>query len=106
MFADNVVPLLEFQRKFARSHGKKVSFPEWSLSGGGNVAGVRHGGDNPTFIKGMYDWMNRLPKKGRGSLAYNAYFNVDTNNDGPHRLDAFPESQRVFVQLFGRPTPA
>ena len=103
VFKQSVLPLLEFQRTFARAHGKQVSYPEWSLSGGGEQEGVRHGGDNPVFIKGMYAWMNSLPKKGRGSLAYNAYFNVDTTSDGPHRLEAFPESWHVFAELFGGP---
>ena len=34
---------------FARSHGKKLSLPEWA------VWNDAHGGDNPLFIEKMHD---------------------------------------------------
>ena len=49
----------------------------------------------------MFDWMNALPSDGPGSLAYHAYFDEDSPNDGAHALEHFPESQLRFRTLFG-----
>ncbi len=87
------------QRDFAIAHGKPVSFPEWALTGvDGNVTS-NVGGDDPTFIQGMSDWINGLPANGPGSLSYQSYFNEDTE-DGHHRIDAnyFP-MQRGALQV-------
>jgi hypothetical protein len=90
------------QRDFAIAHGKPVSFPEWALTGvDGNVTSDV-GGDDPTFIQGMSDWINGLPANGPGSLSYQSYFNEDTE-DGHHRIDAnyFPYSAARYKFLFG-----
>ena len=95
------LPRLRFQRDFAIMHGKQVSYPEWALSGANAVVPANVGGDDPTFIQGMYDWMNSLPASGPGSLAYSSYFNQDT--DSNHRIDSywFPKASALFKQLFG-----
>jgi hypothetical protein len=93
---------LAAQRDFAIAHGKRVSFPEWALTGvDGNVTS-NVGGDDPTFIQGMSDWINALPADGPGSLSYESYFNEDTE-DGHHRINAnyFPYSAARYKFLFG-----
>lgn len=44
--------------------------------------------------------MNGLPDSGPGSLAYHAYFNEGTANDGNHALLHFPNSEERFRSLF------
>ncbi len=95
------VPSLQFQHNFAVAHGKQVSYPEWALATGGSEAPTSAGSDNPTFIQGMYNWMNSLPSSGAGSLAYQSYFNEDTAHDGNHMLSHFPNAQARFRALFG-----
>lgn len=97
---------LRFQRDFAASHHKQVSYPEWALTGVSATATRKVGGDDPTFVKGMSDWMRSLPANGPGSLAYQSYFDEDAD-DGLHRIDAgyFPDAERTFRSLFGAPVP-
>ena len=99
------LPKLQFQRDFAIAHGKQVSYPEWALSGANAVVPTNVGGDDPTFIQGMYDWMSSLPDSGPGSLAYHSYFNQDT--DSNHRINAgwFPNASARFKALFGSTAP-
>ncbi len=91
-----------FQRDFAIAHGKPVSYPEWALTGVTATVTSRVGGDDPTFIQGMSDWMNSLPAAGPGSLAYQSYFNEDAA-DGHHRIDStyFPNAALRFQTVFG-----
>ncbi len=96
-----IIPNLEFQRDFAITHGKQVSYPEWALAGGGSESAGNAGNDDPTFIQGMFDWMNSLPSSGAGSLAYHSYFNEDAAQDGNHMLSHFPQAQARFKALFG-----
>ncbi len=100
-----LVPSLTFQRDFAIAHGKQVSYPEWALDGVNATATSNVGGDDPTFIQGMFDWQNTLSSSGPGSLAYHSYFNEDTQ-DGNHRINAnwFPQASSLFQQLFGSTT--
>ncbi len=91
---------LKWQKDFATSHNKQISYPEWGLT-------VRPkdnlgGGDNPYYIQKMYDWMNALPGSGGGSLAYQAYFEDDAS-DALHSLmnNQFPESTALYKKLFG-----
>lgn len=80
---------LHWHKDFATRHGKGMSYPEW---------GVGNFGDNPFFIQRMHDWF--LENEGR--IAYAAYFNVD--GAWPTQIDnnRFPDSQRIFRELFGR----
>jgi len=95
------LPTLQWQRDFAVAHGKRVSYPEWALSGINAKVTANVGGDDPTFIQGMYDWMNSLPASGPGSLAYSSYFNADA--DAQHRINGpdFPNASARFKALFG-----
>jgi len=80
---------LHWHKEFAAQHGKTMSYPEW---------GVGNFGDNPFFIQQMYNWLVDNER----NIAYAAYFNVD--GAWPTQIDnnRFPESQRIFRELFGR----
>ncbi|MGD9798033.1 MAG: glycosyl hydrolase [Acidimicrobiia bacterium] len=99
------LPGLEVQKEFAVKHGKKLSYPEWGLAGGGTEAPQAAGGDNPNFIQSMADWMNALPGSGGGSLGYHGYFWSDPPHDGPHRMTSFPKSWALYKQLAGGSGP-
>jgi hypothetical protein len=78
---------LEWHREFAARHGKLMSYPEW---------GVGQFGDNPLFLEKMRGWF----ADNQDSIAYAAYFDVD--GLWPTQIDngRFPNSERVFRQLF------
>jgi len=80
---------LEWHRDFAARHGKLMSYPEW---------GVGQFGDNPLFIEKMRGWF----AEHQDSIAYAAYFDVD--GLWPTQIDngRFPNSGRLFRQLFSR----
>jgi hypothetical protein len=93
---------LVFQRDFAIAHGKPVSYPEWALTGATTTVTSAVGGDDPTFVQGMSDWMTGLPASGGGSLAYHSYFNANAK-DGHHQIDStyFPKAQALYKADFG-----
>ena len=95
-----LLPYLREQRDFALAHGKQLSYPEWGLAGGGTQGG---NGDDPAFIRTMYDFMMSLADS-RATLAYHAYFNEDVT-DGLHRLANFPQSAALYQDLFGAYNP-
>jgi hypothetical protein len=78
---------LQWQRQFAFSHGKLMSYPEW---------GVGRSGDNADFVQQMYDWF----AANQASIAYAAYFDVD--GLWPTQIDngRFPKSASLFRKLF------
>jgi hypothetical protein len=80
---------LQWHRAFAAQHGKSLSYPEW---------GVGNFGDNPVFIQNMHDWF----VTNADNIVYAAYFDVD--GLWPTQIDnnRFPNSQRLFRELFGR----
>jgi hypothetical protein len=96
-----IVPNLVAQRDFAIAHGKPVSYPEWGLDGVNATATSNVGGDDTTFIQGMYNWMTSLPASGAGSLMYQSYFNEDTA-DGNHKINTgwFPNASARYQALF------
>ncbi|MEP6697580.1 MAG: glycosyl hydrolase, partial [Pseudonocardiales bacterium] len=52
---------------FAKSHGKRLSVPEWGVNNGGGDGGF----DNPFYIQAMHDFF----AANAGSIAYESYFN-------------------------------
>jgi hypothetical protein len=65
---------LKFWSDFARSHGKKLSVPEWGVYPGPSSSGS-NGGDNPLYISKMQSFF-----KSEGShLAYESYFNESSS---------------------------
>lgn len=81
---------LEWQREFAASHGKPVSFPEWGVTTRPDGHG---GGDNPYFVQKMRYWI------AHSKVGYQVYFDFDAP-DGNHRLSQFPQSAATFRALF------
>lgn len=83
---------LEWQRKFALAHGKPMSLAEWGLSV--RYADDLGGGDNPTYITKMWEWINTH------DYLYTSYFEVDAFN-AAHRLmtDQFPKSSAEYRRL-------
>jgi hypothetical protein len=86
---------LRFWTLFAAEHGKPVSVPEWGLWEGADADG---GGDNPVFIRRMYEFLSNP----RNNVAYHAYFDNDSGGR-KHRLsnENFPQAQEAFRDLFG-----
>jgi glycosyl hydrolase family 26 len=86
---------LEFWSRFARSHGKRLSIPEWGLTRRDDGHG---GGDNPYFVEQMHRFIS---DRGNG-VAYFIYFDHDAP-DGEHRLTGgrFGRAARAFRASFG-----
>lgn len=78
---------------FARFRDKPVMLPEWGLW---NRLDGTAGGDNPYFIRQMYDFIMDPDN----NVTMHAYFEYN-DEDGEHRLMTdFPESAAVFRELF------
>jgi hypothetical protein len=79
---------------FADAHGKPLTFPEWGASIG---PGNHGGGDNPYFIRKMYEFMQE------NNVAWHTYFAVNTHRR-EHRLRPetnMPNAAAEFKRLFG-----
>jgi glycosyl hydrolase family 26 len=83
---------LKWQRRFAHTHGKRMTYPEWGLVSRSDGHG---GGDDPYFIQHMADWIRN------NNVAYASYFEADLG-DGRHRMmyGQFPNAGTRFRQLF------
>jgi hypothetical protein len=92
-------PSLNTAAAFAIAHGKRLSMPEWGLSGGGTKAAGSCGGDNPTFIVNIHNWVEALPD---ANVGYISYFQGNPSHDGPHELSYFPVARTTFRDYFGR----
>jgi Glycosyl hydrolase family 26 len=85
---------LRWQRRFARTHRKRVSFPEWGLV---ERADGHGGGDSPYFVRHMHRWI------ATSNVAYHNYFEVDTPGAAIRLMTGrFPRAARTFRRLFGR----
>jgi hypothetical protein len=81
---------LDWLANFATAHGKPISFPEWGVTHN-HVRGVAH--DNPTFIRGMAEFIRTH------NVEYHLYFNVNAH-DGDFRLVTFPQSAAAYRASF------
>lgn len=84
----------------ARNAGLPVTYGEWAAVT--DKVGSPTGGDNPTFIQGMFTFLNGLAAGwGAGQLAFHTYF--DSNNaDGNFALGTNkPNAKAKFINLFG-----
>ncbi len=61
---------LNFWLNFAKAHGKLFSVPEWGVSSGGLWPG-HEGGDDPAYIKDMYDFF----AANKASISFESYYN-------------------------------
>ncbi len=84
---------LAWHRDFARAHGKPMTIPEWGVTSRSDGYG---GGDAPSFVQHMYDWI------AANDVAYSNYFEYD-EPDKQYALmgGRFPQSAAKFRSLFG-----
>jgi hypothetical protein len=92
-------------RDFAIAHGKPMAIPEWGVA----IRPDGHGGgDNPYFVQKMHEFVMNP----NNYVAFHSYFNVSASDinarltnsvtgDVPSGPTSFPESAKVFRQLFG-----
>lgn len=92
---------LKAAESFAVSHGAQMSIGEWGVVQHSHQFPNSQGGDDPTFIQGMYNWANSLPSAGPGSLLYMSYFN-NANTQADFRITdpSVPRAAAAFRQLF------
>jgi hypothetical protein len=74
---------LNWQHRFARSHDKLISFPEWATNY-----------DSGAFVKNMHEWMSTRP------VAYQAYWNDDSAFVGS--FDHYPHVKAAYLKAWGR----
>ncbi|MFD7879408.1 glycoside hydrolase family 26 protein [Streptomyces sp. NPDC059766] len=72
------------QVRFARAHGKPVSYPEW---------GLYRNGDNPAYMRGMLDWFARQRPLYQTISDYCPH--------GVWRCPGNPEASAVYRSLLG-----
>ncbi|MGW2820081.1 glycoside hydrolase family 26 protein [Streptomyces sp. NPDC001443] len=75
---------LRDQVRFARAHGKPVSYPEW---------GLYRNGDNPAYMRGMLDWFARQRPLYQTISDYCPH--------GVWRCPGNPEASDVYRSLLG-----
>lgn len=88
---------LAWHAKFATSHHKPLSFPEWALVYNAN-APAAGGGDDPLFIQNMFKWF------ANHNTAYENYFDIDTSYGVFYGLTTgngyFPKAAATYRNTF------
>ncbi|HKE92898.1 MAG TPA: glycosyl hydrolase, partial [Povalibacter sp.] len=84
---------LKWHREFAQSHRKPMSIPEW---GTGQHVKWGGGGDDPSFIERMAQWI------GDNHIAYHNYWDY-RNKDFDSKLSdgRQPQAEAAFLRFFG-----
>lgn len=87
----------------ARQHHKQIILGEWGLWQS-NDKGHPSGGDNPSYIQRMYDWMSDP----NNHVYMEVYFETPSDGDSqmwPHwnKTTTFPKSAALYRKLFGGP---
>jgi hypothetical protein len=77
---------------FAKSHGKKLSVPEWGVNNGGGGGG----GDDAMYIHNMYSFF----KANADHIAYEAYFNSQCPNFCVFPAGRNPQAAARYQQLW------
>lgn len=100
---DMELPRINRFADLARKHNKRIILGEWGLWQLGDK-GHPSGGDNPSYIQRMYDWMSDPANR----VYMEVYF--ETPSDGvsqlwPHwgKETTFPKSAALYRRLFGGP---
>lgn len=92
---------LRFWAGFARSHGKRLSIPEWGVTYRSDGHG---GGDNPRFIANMI----RFIEDPRNRVGYANYFNSPDSADLAHDIrrpdSQFPASAAEYLRRMRAPS--
>jgi Glycosyl hydrolase family 26 len=84
---------LNYWLSFAEGHGKKFSVPEWGVGAIGDWNG-HSGGDDPQYIKDMYDFFST----NSADMAFESYFNGDGNSIYDPTQN--PNSAAEYLRLF------
>jgi hypothetical protein len=84
---------LQWQRDFAKAHGKYMSYPEWALSDT-HIAGATR--DNALFVQNMYNWIKS------NNVLYESYFeyNYDKGNHQLRPTTIFPTASSKYRSDF------
>jgi hypothetical protein len=78
---------------FAKSHGKRLSVPEWGVNNGGDGGG----GDDDVYVQYMYNFF----KTNADHIAYEAYFNSQCPNFCIVPTSKSPQAATKYRQLWG-----
>lgn len=84
---------LAFWSNFAETKGKPMSFPEWGMWDRPDGHG---GADNPYFVQMMYEFIDDP----ENNVAYQAYFDFNTDSRGTHDFDDLPKGAKRYLKLF------
>lgn len=100
---DMELPRINRFADLARAHHKKIILGEWGLWQLGDKSHPS-GGDNPSYIRRMYDWMAD-PKN---HVYMEVYFETPSDGDSqlwPHwdKKTTFPKAAALYRKLFGGP---
>jgi hypothetical protein len=88
---------LDWQKRFANRHHKRLAFPEWGLFN--RAFDPEHsGGDDPMYVRNMYEWF------GHHNTAFENYFDYDTLTGTTYSMSkgrhAFPHATAEYSRLF------
>ena len=99
-WTSTILPRINAYADLARAHGKPMVIGEWGLwqlNDGNHPSG----GDDPTYIQNMYNWMSD-PKN---NVAVECYFEAPADGDsslsGIFHPTSFPNAANQFLKLFG-----
>ena len=102
-WTSTILPRINSYANLARTHKKPMVMGEWGLWQL-NDSNHPSGGDNPTYIQNMYDWM-RDPKN---AVAVACYFEAPSDGDsslsGIFHPTTFPNAANMYLKLFGAGT--
>ena len=88
---------LNYWLSFAKDHGKKLSVPEWGIASNVNVAWDGHvGGDDPSYIKDMYDFF----AANSADIAFESYFNSTEGGNSIYDPTQNPNSAAEYLRLW------
>jgi hypothetical protein len=83
---------LKWFADFAREVDRPLAIPEWGLWYA--PADLMDGGDNPYFIRKMYNWINE------NNVAWHVYFMFGDVSHSLYNLYQYPNASREFLNLW------
>jgi hypothetical protein len=88
---------LNYWLSFAKEHGKKLSVPEWGLvSGADSGWGNEAGGDDPGYIKDMYDFF----AANSADIAFESYYNSADGGSSIYNPTQYPNGAAEYSSLW------
>jgi hypothetical protein len=89
---ENRSPGLKWFSEFAREMDRPLAIAEWGLWY--DPPGLMDGGDNPYFIRKMYNWINE------NNVAWHVYFMFGDVSHSMYNLYQYPNGSREFLNLW------